>query len=301
MKLNRLIYIFALVLAIPAQSASPADRIELSADRSKVQIGERVIVKLRTIGSPDVKAIIKPLVISDSARIIRSFPFDTTFAGKERIVEMKTEITSFDGMKLTIMPQVVVLEKPGFKDLFITKSNSMLVEFVEVKVDTALPPKTYYGKLDKPSIFSSKGTSIYYYLAIIIVIASVGVFIWLRRRKQLESTENIQINLTNRLKQLKKGRINGIEDLKLKYAALSQIFNEVVASIVGAEHSELLTNDTVKRLEGVMANEDFKTISLTKRRIELVQFASKTPAEAEFIEDCNEILRIVNQMNTPNE
>ncbi len=288
-------YIFYLLIFVfsPAVFGLPvfSQELKLEADKSVAEIGEPVLITLKAIIKPEDNLILKSFVLPDSIISLKFFKNDTIVSGNLKTIIFKRSITSLADRSFTLNPQNAVLEKKGFRDPVILKSNPLDLSFYAQRVDTASPPKSYYGRIEAAVNKKSSGFSLVWALAAILIIFA-GLFYFIYQRKKRQEEKTLEELLLQRIKALKKKKQN-LDILVESYSVLSIILNDTLNLLFNGNIAEMQNNEIAQRLEVILPKEDFRLLCRAKRHIELVQFATKLPRVEEFVEDAQAIETII--------
>lgn len=288
MKYIAIRYIVFFILAAPLLHSEVT--VDLVLSKNSALIGEPIKLLLKATAPADYKLIIKQKPLDSSLYTVQPAKYDTSWAGSNQIISVESSFSSLIAGDYSIEPLPIIIEKPGFKDFNVIKTNAAQVKFIDVVADTNAPPKKSYGEIEIAiNSKSDNGSSVYFWVLGIIFFAAVAIFTIIFKRRKKEKPI-IYLKIKNLAK-----KISNESNIELLYSELSLIFNDFLQQLLNINLSEY-SNDEIQNIAfSKVGREDFEIIRGIKRRIELVNFARKKPSKEELQADCKQLSNQINK------
>lgn len=285
-----------LVAGVMLFCISYGQRLSMTADRTKILLGEQVAVKLK---AEDINTSVNTLQdwfnIPDTANhitVVKRDKIDTVTVGSLTSYIQTITITSFDSGRWQVAPLSLLL-----KDNVTGRQSSLVADslFIDVlPVDVSGMPD-YHPIKDIIEVEAKPKYGLY--AAIALAVIAFGITAWwlVRRFKQKKAAPAKPVYegsaLEQALQQLRNLQQENLPEkgqVKLFYSTLAEICRKYVTRQMGI-NAMLYTSDELMILLVVYLQDEQKRVSFFQllRLIDVVKFAKYIPAAAQHDEALN--------------
>lgn len=285
-----------LVTGVMLFCISFGQRLSMTADRTKILLGEQVAVQLK---AEDINTSVNTLQdwfnIPDTANhitVVKRDKIDTVTVGSLTSYIQTITITSFDSGRWQVAPLSLLLKDNVTGRQSRLVSDSLFIDVLPVDV-SGMPD--YHPIKDIIEVEAKPKYGLY--AAIALAVVAVGITAWwlVRRFKQKKATLAKPVYegsaLEQALQQLKKLQQENLPEkgqVKLFYSTLAEICRKYVTRQMGI-NAMLYTSDELMILLVVYLQDEQKRVSFFQllRLIDVVKFAKYIPSAAQHDEALN--------------
>ncbi len=275
-----------LSLSLAAQKAS----VKATLEPAEIKVGQQAKLTLEA-SHDDRTALIWPALsetISTKIELVKHGKIDTSFSEDKKTISYKQElfVTSFDSGVFTV-PQFPFMYFSG-TDTVIIYTDSLLLYSATLPVDTLQGFKDITNPLDVP--FSIWEIAPYALIALMIIAAGLGLYLWIKRLKKKKPeekpapiiTEPAHIIALRELQALKEKKLWQQGQIKNYYIELTDIIRRYLHGRFAIDATEMTTEEILSSLKLTDCNHE-SIIAITRllRQADLVKFAKAKPIENE--------------------
>jgi hypothetical protein len=178
------VLILILVSGIIADFQAYSQEVSVRAknDTNNVLIGDQINIKLELRSAKPLN-ITWPAIPDTIGRLelIKRSKIDTLDSNGTWTLRQNIVVTSFDSGYYEVPPFTFMYEKQGMESLYPVSTESILLKFNTVAIDTTKPIKDIKPQLSAP--FDWKEMFVYLLIFVAIVLAGVVIYYILKRRK----------------------------------------------------------------------------------------------------------------------
>lgn len=309
-KISLLLIIFCCV------KLQPQDIIaipKLTIDTNNVLIGDRIKLLLEIESNKKINLVFPAIPDSIGAvEILEKSSIDTLIENNKYRFLQKLELSSFDSGSYTIPPFVFMYEKPGFNSLFPVASDSIVLHFHTVEVDTSKAIKDIKEPLEEPITLDEYIG--YIITAIVILVIFLAAWYYLKKYKRRPAKPQYKYDpkipadvfARSELEKLEKEKLWQSGFVKQYYIRLTDILRLYLERQLGFSALEMTTDEILNAIEsGVTARNNIGLIEFILRTADLVKFAKSIPLPDEnsrCLSDAFQIVEnIANELKTQQE
>ena len=267
--------------------AGNAQRLSVTADRTKILLGEQVVLQLK---AEDINASVNTLqnwfAIADTGNhisVVKRDIIDTVSVNALTSYIQKITITSFDSGRWQLAPLSLFIKDNVTGRQTKLVSDSLFIDVLPVDV-SAMPD--YHPIKDIIEVEAKPKYGLYAAIALAVIAVGITTW-WLIRRLRQKKTAPVKqayegTALEQALKQIKKLQQDDLPakgQVKLFYATLADICRKYVSAQLGV-NAMLYTSDELMVLLVVYLQDEQKRIPFFQllRLIDVVKFAKYTPS-----------------------
>ena len=295
LKLGRsLIGLFVLLCGVSMQA-----QVRAELDSAKIKIGEelryRLIVEADTtdlVQMPEGQTFL-PM------EVIETYPIDTSYNAQRHTLIREYGLTQFDSGQYMIPKQKVLI---GDREFF---TDSLLIEIDNVVVDTT--KQKMFDIRERLDVGTKPVNLLWLWIALGILAIGVGVYFFLKRKKELEEAEELIPPYEEAIAALQAFDNSPLalqKGSKDYYSALTEIVKRYLDREIDPTALESTSGQLITRLQmhKDSGNFDFsdtmiRTLDSILKRADLVKFAKMDIASEIADADRKELEEVVNQTN----
>lgn len=290
--------LYILLLLFPVSIFGQQEKVEISADSTKIKIGSQFNLTLKTTVDTLSHVVFPEVNNFGRLEVLGSYPIDTIKKNATYELVKRYGLTQFDSGKYTIPSLPILINNKSFL------TDSLFIEVSNVVVDTLKQ-----GMYDiKPIIeVPSTNKTIWKYILIFFLVIGVVVALiyWLlkkyRKKKEKEIIYSSPIEkASSLLRSLEQKELWQKGEIKSYYSELTDIARNYIEEALELPAMESTTNELIIGLHSIIIKkkmllypETLQNLEHVLKNADLVKFAKSKPLEFEIADDRNRIEKVI--------
>ncbi len=260
-------------------------KVSAEIDTNDVLIGDWINLSLTVQSGRDTKVIFPALGDTlGKIEVVSRTGIDTVMQENDRKLIQKFALTAFDSGAFSIPQFTFMYEKEGHESLFPAKTDSIVLRFSPVPVDTAKPIKDIKGPLEEPLTFEELLPYIGIGLGALLVIAAVIYFLKRYKTKsksvplKYDPTVPPHLEALRRLRELEQQKLWQNGEVKKYYVRLTEILRIYLERRFGIPAMEETSGEILDAMEKSQIEADLTgSMRTVFETADLVKFAKHEP------------------------
>lgn len=273
--------------------AGTAQKISVTADRTKILLGEQIIVQLK---AEDINGKTDFLqnwfLFNDSTghiNIVKKEPVDTIEINGLNTYLQKITITSFDSGRWQITPASLILQNRATGSKTTLKADSLFIEVLPVDVSGLMD---YHVLKDIIDVDAKPDYWLYILIAVSAIVLAVLVWLYIKQlsKKKLQPVKAVYKGTAlehalKKMKELQQQNLPAKGQVKLFYTGLSEICREYFSEQLNIQAAHITSDELMVAIIVYLQDEKRRTAFFQLLRlIDAVKFAKYLPGEPQHEE-----------------
>jgi len=299
--IQKTLFIFILLLIFAGIAYSQDIRARATIDTTNVLIGDQIKLKLELISKQKLNVTMPQIPDSIGAiEIISKSKVDTITENNNYILRQNLVLTSFDSGIYVLPAFVFMYEKKGMQDLLPVQTDSLVLKFRTVAVDTSKAFKDIKPPLEEPVTFDE------YLVYILVALGAIaltiaGYFLWKKYKQREKPVYDYDpripphILALESLKQLDIEKLWQKGQIKLYYVRLTEIVRLYLERQFKIAALEMVSDEITLSLKVLNINQQaIAEIKTVFEIADMVKFAKMTPIPDENTLCMNHAIDFIN-------
>ncbi|CAN5640771.1 BatD family protein [soil metagenome] len=268
--------------------AVDAQKISVTADRTKILLGEQIVLQLKAEDINDKNDFLQNwFLFNDSSahiQIVKKEPVDTIEINGLNTYLQKIIITSFDSGRWQITPPPIIIQNRATGSKTVLKADSLFIEVLPVDVSGLMD---YHVLKDIIDVEAKPDYLLYILIGTSVIV--LAVFIWLYveplSKKKTQPVKAVYKGTAlehalKKIKELQQQNPPAKGQMKLFYTELSEICREYFSEQLNIQASHITSDELMVAIIVYLQDEKRRTAFFQLLRlIDAVKFAKYLPAE----------------------
>lgn len=270
--------------------AADAQKVSVTADRTKILLGEQIIVQLKAEDINEKNDFLQNwFLFNDSAehiKIVKKESVDTIEINGLNTYLQKITITSFDSGRWQITPAPVILQNRATGSKTILKADSLFIEVLPVDVSGLMD---YHVLKDIIDVEAKPDYWLYILIAVSVIVLTVLIWLYFKQlsKKKPQPAKAVYKGTTlehavKKIKELQQQNLPAKGQVKLFYTELSEICREYFSEQLNIDASHITSDELMVAIMVYLQDEKRRTAFFQLLRlIDAVKFAKYLPEETQ--------------------
>lgn len=273
--------------------AGDAQKISVTADRTKILLGEQIVVQLKAEDINDKTDFLQNWFLfndsSEHIKIVKKEPVDTIEINGLNTYLQKIIITSFDSGRWQITPPPVIVQNRATGSTTVLKADSLFIEVLPVDVSGLMD---YHVLKDIIDVDAKPDYLLYILIAVSAIVLAVLVWLYFKQlsKKKLQPVKAVYKGTAlehalKKIKELQQQNLSAKGQVKLFYTGLSEICREYFSEQLNIKASNITSDELMVAIIVYLQDEKRRTAFFQLLRlIDAVKFAKYLPDETQYDE-----------------
>jgi hypothetical protein len=270
-----------------------AQKISVTADRTKILLGEQIIVQLKAEDINEKNDFLQNwFQFNDSAahiKIVKKKPVDTIEINGLYTYLQKIVITSFDSGRWQITPPPIILQNRATGSKTVLKADSLFIEVLPVDVSGLMD---YHVLKDIIDVEAKPDYWLYILSGVSVIVLAVLIWLYVKQlsKKKLQPVKAVYKGTAlehalQKIKELQQQNLSAKDKVKLFYTGLSEICREYFSEQLNIQASHITSDELMVAIIVYLQDEKRRTAFFQLLRLmDAVKFAKYLPGEAQHDE-----------------
>lgn len=266
--------------------ATDAQKVSVTADRTKILLGEQIVVQLKAEDINEKNDFLQNwFLFNDSAahiQIVKKEPVDTIEINGLNTYLQKIIITSFDSGRWQITPASLILQNRATGSKMVLKADSLFIEVLPVDVSGLMD---YHVLKDIIDVEAKPDYWLYILIAASVIVLAVLIWLYIKQlsKKKLQPVKavykgTVLEHALEKLKALQQQNLSAKGQVKLFYTGLSEICREYFSEQLNIDASHITSDELMVAVMVYLQDEKRRTAFFQLLRlIDAVKFAKYLP------------------------